>query len=279
MAAATPAQPPPYLLAPAPAAPAATPTPTPTAGGGYSTPVVTDATAASREELLEACAAFLPGPPEAHACRRAAGGVNNKCTYVTAAPGGELYLCRIYNNGFNEARVAYEHAVLAALAASPGAAALDFEVPAPLPALGGGGATYVRLASSGAHACFFRCIPGGPPTLAAARSIGRATARLLGALAGVRVGLPLPNPLYRNFFDAHHKLTRPAFFEAVAAPALDFVRAPLDFLVAEVRHTEALIAGIAAGGGLPEQQIHADLHVRGGEGGRRGEGDTMGRWW
>lgn len=195
--------------------------------------------------------------------------MNNKCTYVYDESGAEkkTFLCRIYNNGFNEKRVAYEHAVLAQLADKK----LEFDIPRAMPALKDGSSTYVEL-STGAHACFFKCIPGGPPTLAAARSIGKATASLLAAMSDVTVDLPLPNPLYRNFYDAHHKLTREAFFAFVGqkTPELEAVRAPLDFLVSEILKIEQLIEGIMASGGLPEQQIHADLHVSGG-------GDAGGR--
>lgn len=47
----------------------------------------------------------------------------------------------------------------------------------------------------------------------------------------IKVDLPLPNPLYRNIYEAHHKITRPIFFEEIAGPAFDAVREPTDFLV------------------------------------------------
>lgn len=42
-------------------------------GSGYTTPVVTDATAATTEELHEAVRAFLPAEPEALTFKRASG--------------------------------------------------------------------------------------------------------------------------------------------------------------------------------------------------------------
>lgn len=133
----------------------------------------------------------------------------DKCAYLEH--GDDRFLVRIYNNGGNEARVRYEHAVLAALA--PHAKSLPFRIPEPMPALADG-ATYKELAAGGAspgraHACLFPVIPGGsadPKCAATARAIGVATAQLVAVMAGVAVDLGgerLPNPLYRHFYDAH----------------------------------------------------------------------------
>ena len=84
-------------------------------------PAVTDATAASDAELLEAASLILGRDAAAGATfTRASGGVNNRCYYLRTAAGGEFVL-RIYNNGFRSDRVLYEHAVLRALAAAAGA--------------------------------------------------------------------------------------------------------------------------------------------------------------
>lgn len=169
---------------------------------------------------------------------------------------GKLYVLRVYNNGLNTPRVRYEHAVLTLLAGKK----LGFEIPTLLPALADG-ATFATLAS-GAEACLFKAIPGGGAPLTAAKSIGKVTAELLAAMADVKVeGLALPNPLYRNIYEAHHKVTRDLFFATMASTAFDAVREPTDFLVAEVLKAEGLVARLLAmDPPLPEQQIHADLH-------------------
>jgi len=71
------------------------------------------------------------------------------------------------------------------------------------------------------------------------------------------------NPLYRNFYDAHHSITREAFMAcAKGDPLFSHVRAPMDFLVSEIEATEALIARIVAlDPPLPQQLINADLHT------------------
>lgn len=224
-----------------------------------SVPVVTDATAASDAELREAAAHFL----ESASLRftRTAGGVNNRVYYVEDGEGSHFVL-RIYNNGENLARVVYEHAVLTTLAERLAAAPLPFEVPSLIPVRppisAGSTATAARIAS-GAHACLFRRIPGGAATLSAAGAIGRATAGLVSAMASLRVPLALPNPLYRNLYDAHHTITRESFLAGMALPVFDAVRADAAFLVAAIDDAEAAIVQALACR-LPEQQIHADLH-------------------
>lgn len=83
-------------------------------------------------------------------------------------------------------------------------------------------------------------------------------------MAGVRVALPLPNPLYRNIYDAHHKMTRELFWSVFGqGPAYDAVRPATEYLAEQIRAAEALVARVS-GLGLPEQQIHADLHFQNG---------------
>ena len=226
-----------------------------------SIPVVTNATAASDAELLEAAAHFLEAPHDTLAFERCGGGVNNKVYRVVDTSTGVQHILRVYNNGFNDARVAYEHEVLRQLAER--AASLPFEIPTlvtALPASGRG--TSARLAS-GAHACMFRTIRGGAAPLSAARAIGAATAQLVDAMATIVVPPELgsPNPLYRNPWEAHHTVTRDAFLALVASdPAFVSVRSDMDFLVREIERAEVLISEILASGDLPEQQLHADLH-------------------
>lgn len=149
-------------------------------------------------------------------CVWAHAGVNNKCSYVTvpdaaaaSGPPRPQYVLRIYNNGGNTDRVRYEHAVLRELAAHN---QFSFALPVPLPILAHkasseAGATQgtIALLKSGASACLFPCIPGGPADAsspAVARAIGRASAELVRGMSGLRIDLPLPNPLYRNMYDA-----------------------------------------------------------------------------
>ena len=228
-------------------------------------PAVTDATAASEAELREA-ASLLLGAPASAGCTftRASGGVNNKCYYVETAGGGSFVL-RIYNNGFRADRVVYEHAVLRALARTS-APSLPFALPTLVPAAGAASAAaddacMVALAS-GAHACLFVRAPGGGAALGAARAIGRATARLVAAMAALPAGaVPAlcPNPQYRNLYASHHTTTRESVAAGMAGPACDAVRADVQYLLGAVAAAEAAIAAALAAP-LPEQQIHADVH-------------------
>ena len=261
-----------------------------------SVPVVTDATAASAAELAEALALFLPAAEAAGASFvRCGGGVNNKCYGVALSGSAQPTLVvRIYNNGNNARRVRYEHEVLRQLQGARAAAlraACGAQVPRPLlplaaaaaaPAGGAGagagggdgagnGATFAPL-STGAEACLFPLIAGAPPPLSAARRIGRATAALVAVMADMRIDEAVfghPNPLYRNIWDSHHAMAAAPgeapgarFVQVVAGPdfAEPSVRAAMDELCAGIARAEALIARVLAEGGLPEQQIHADLH-------------------
>ena len=222
-----------------------------------SCPVITSATDASQAELTEAAAHFLPAAGLTF--RRCSGGVNNKTFYVDA--GGGTFVLRIYNNGNNTARVVYEHAVMAALAPLD----FSFSLPRFLPALDGSGRTFATLASGG-QACCAALIPGGPASgVESARAIGRATAELVRGMAPLVIPASIPpaNPLYRNFYDAHHSITREAFMACARSdPGFAAVRAPMDFLVSEIEATEALIARIATlDPPLPTQLINADLHT------------------
>ena len=205
--------------------------------------------------------------------------MNNKVYYVQDATGAK-YVLRVYNNGFNKPRVAYEHAVLTALAGSP----FSFEIPTLVKTVDGT-ATSVSL-STGTDACLFKLISGGPAKLSDARVIGSATAELVAGMAGLRIDLPLPNPLYRNsawqselhvpicavlsrtscfpilfaVYEAHHKITRPLFFEIVAGPALESVRADMDYLIAELLRAESLVQDILKmERPLPEQMVRLFL--------------------
>ncbi len=138
---------------------------------------------------------------------------------------------------------------------------VNFDIPRLVPALSSG-ETFVQL-QSGADACLFHRIRGGAAKTHHARGIGRATAQLVTAMASVPPpSLPLPNPLYRNIYDAHHKMSRPLFLETMAQGEFDGVRPFADLLTSEVLKAETLIARILAlSPPLPEQMIHADLHT------------------
>lgn len=165
-------------------------------------PVVTDATAATDEELRSAASFFFTAEDlETVAFERCGGGVNNK-VYLAQPAKGNARVLRIYNNGFNRPRVEYEHAVLAAVksAVEKRGSPLSFSIPTLIQSRIDSSSTIVRL-PNGADACCFERIRGAGAPLTAARSIGRATAELVSAMSGVRVDLPLPNPLYRNIYD------------------------------------------------------------------------------
>lgn len=178
----------------------------------HAKPVVTDATAASDTELRDAAAFFFsPDVLDSLKFERCGGGVNNK-VYLAHPAKGDTLVLRIYNNGFNRLRVEYEHAVLNAVAEAVEARKkrLSFSIPTLKRSLFGGSSTIVRL-PNGADACCFERIAGTGAPLTAARSIGRATAELVAAMAGVRVPLPLPNPLYRNIYDGECNRCASAF--------------------------------------------------------------------
>jgi homoserine kinase type II len=219
----------------------------------YAIPVVTDATAASEPLLKEAAACFLPASDLCF--KRTQGGVNNRCYYIATTDAVDAYVLRIYNNGFNTPRVHYEHAVLAALADTK----LSFSVPKPVKTLADPTST-IAILSTGDAACMFHVIPGGGAGLGAARSIGAATAELLEAMKDIRIDLPLPNPLYRNIYDAHHKMNKELFFSTISCPecVAPGVKESTDYLVQQLLRCEDLVAHLPS---LPVQQIHADLHI------------------
>ncbi len=117
-------------------------------------------------------------------------------------------MLRVYNNGYNSKRVKYEHAVLQSLYQKT----FSFQIPQTIPSLKDKQA-FAAL-PNGAEACVFKCIPGTGPKLTKARAVGRATAELVNGMAEVKIDLPCPNPLYRNLYEAHHKLTKSEFYDA-----------------------------------------------------------------
>jgi Ser/Thr protein kinase RdoA (MazF antagonist) len=237
--------------------------------------VVTSATVASEASLREAAAHFFSEPTlSGLSFSKCEGGVNNK-VYTVSLPGSAApsFCLRLYNNGNNTGRVLYEHEVLAALEALPASAALPFELPRAIKSLSA--QPFVTLSSSGACACLFPLIPGGAAPLSAARAIGRATAQLVGLMAGLSIQAPAVNPLYRHIYTAHQCMSRELFAATVAAREFEPVRPSMDFLCAEVARAEAESIPEALAAGLPEQVINADLHFDNvlWEEGREGEGE------
>ena len=72
--------------------------------------------------------------------------------------------------------------------------------------------------------------------------------------------IPAVNPLYRNMYDAHHKVTEETFMKRVAQPDFDKVRKPINHLLTLLKQAEDVNVFIKASGGLPQQVINADLH-------------------
>jgi len=218
--------------------------------------VVTDATQATEAELLEASSHFFPSS-EGFKFKRCTGGVNNK-TFYADSPAGTRYVLRIYNNGGNLPRVVYEHAVLHQLKGVE----FSFQIPRFLPSVKDG-ASFGTM-SSGAQTCCAYLIEGVGAGNEAARAIGCATAELVTKMAEIsHVEAPPANPLYRNFYAAHHSITRDTFFKCAEGPDFDNVRESMNFLLNEIKKTESLIAAIVAmDPPLPTQLINADLYVQ-----------------
>ena len=107
--------------------------------------------------LQEAVAHFLPSHADV-TFTPTSGGVNNVVFYVKNRDDVLVGVLRVYNNGNDDAKVAYEHAVLSQLRLH--ADALPFALPDALPALTSPTTTtYVKL-STGACAALFKPIPG-----------------------------------------------------------------------------------------------------------------------
>jgi Ser/Thr protein kinase RdoA (MazF antagonist) len=200
--------------------------------------------------------------------------VNNVVQYVQC--GEKRLVLRVYNNGENAARVAFEHAVLNELRKHP----LSFAIPTTLPALDGG-ASHVPL-RNGAEASMFELIPGTLPKLTHVRPIGRATGELTTAM--YKISLPLESPTvrecgrlalcgsmlayllrayvqapYYDIYKVHHAVTRDTFYATVAGAAFNGVRDATNYLVEELRSVESTIEECHAMQ-LPASLIHGDLH-------------------
>lgn len=134
--------------------------------------------------------------------RNTTGGVNNICLQLHVDHGNhwKRYILRIYNNGNNSAKVAFEHDILAQLQAmhqNP-ATKLSFEVPNALLSLNG---RVHELLSSGAECCVFHFITGQLASTTSPEEVGRATGELSVALGQVKVNSASPTPPYGQHFE------------------------------------------------------------------------------
>lgn len=210
------------------------------------------ATIADLDLAREACAYFLEDRDVKFTATT--GGVNNVVQYVETSS-GKKYILRIYNNGLNHARVAFEHEILAQLAPMN----LSFLVPRCLPSLDDANESYVKL-SNGADACFFDLIPGVLPKVTLTEEIGAACGELSIAMAKVQVSQPAPTAPYYELYKVHHAVTREKFYELVRTPAFDGCREATTLLVKEIEEIEARAAAYNTQSKLPKQLIHGDLH-------------------
>lgn len=219
---------------------------------------------ANEAELLKACELFAPG--DAFVLSDTSGGVNNHVRYCDCDDGSR-YVVRLYNNGQETDRVAFEHSVLSAVAKHVDECDLGFTVPRALRAKSGDGSTYAIL-PSGDAASVFELIPGTLPKTRFAKAVGEATAALSSCLAlaeeEVRASHPTsPTSVYRDIFGAFEKKggSKEAFFaEMDANPGLDAVRPAVTALASSIRALETSLIAIEAAGGLPETLIHGDVH-------------------
>jgi Ser/Thr protein kinase RdoA (MazF antagonist) len=125
--------------------------------------------------------------------RKTTGGVNNVCLYVDQDD--QHYILRIYNNGNNSAKVAFEHDILAQLQVMQQNAEtkLSYEVPNALPSRNG---RAHELLSSGAECCVFHIISGQLASTTSPEEVGRATGELSAALGSVKINSASPTHPY-----------------------------------------------------------------------------------
>ena len=173
----------------------------------------------------EAISKFLPNGDKV-TFRPTSGGVNNIVQYVDT-PSGDKYVLRIYNNGFNSARVNFEMAILDQLRSMD----LSFMIPTTIRSLEDG-QSHVKL-SNGADATLFCLIPGTLPKLTLVKAIGKASGELNAALERVHLDLPSPNPPYYDIYAVHHAVTREAFFKEIETPAFNACKKSMDYMIGE----------------------------------------------
>jgi homoserine kinase type II len=192
------------------------------------------------------------------------GGINNVGLRLVAKRGGAQYVLRVYNNGKNAARVAYEHRVLDRLRAV--SSTLSFRVPEAIPVLNGT-ETFAEL-SDGSHACVFPVIPGRLASNELPESIGRACGELEAALAHISAefvydATSCPNAPYFDIWRVHHAASAESFHAAIART--DWFDSEDTEVNRNARQLADRVDAVVAKtreyhGVLPLQLIHGDLH-------------------
>jgi homoserine kinase type II len=187
------------------------------------------------------------------------GGVNNVVFYVSSANDGALIgVLRVYNNGNDDAKVKYEHAVLSQLHLHH--TKLSFEIPTVI--LTTEQQPFVKL-SNGASAALFQPIPGGLPGNTRPYAIGKASGELSAALATVDLTqMPpiCPNFPYYDLYKVHHAVTRDSFFDTMRSSVFDPWRPFADKVCTDIAQMEQKIELWNTSLNFPKQLIHGDLH-------------------
>lgn len=183
-------------------------------------------------------------------------GWNNTTRFVRA--GGRDWVLRIYETHKDIGKIRFEHDILSALNAMP----LPFRVPKPVRCLRGD--TIVKTEDgSGRLACLFEHIEGRRPRAdhaETAEAFGRATGRLMAALAEAPVDL---SPMYAPYYEldsAHPRCEPERGAEFCADPPPDF-RAQAEELAAIGDALHRVRETLPAYRSLPHQLVHGDLNA------------------
>ena len=206
---------------------------------------------------MEAVRAFFPEASKVK-LTPTSGGVNNVVQFLEMSDGSKKVL-RIYNNGMNTPRVAFEHEILRQLLAKF-ESKMSFKIPKFMPTLKDPSKTFVTL-SSGAAACVVDVIEGGLPKLTCVRDIGRASGELNSMICGLQLdsSFQSPTPPYFELFKVHHAVTRDSFYREMSGKSFDTVRSFSDTMVKEIEEMESKIESLKQLK-LPFGLIHGDLH-------------------
>jgi len=174
-------------------------------------------------------------------------------SYLTLPDSGDQYVLRIYNNGKNSRKVAFEHAIMNQLPVD----GFPFSLPQAVRSVESG-STH-ELLSSGDECCVFRLIPGVLPKLTCVEEIGVASGLLNTALAQVTIQEEPQIPPYYKLFEVHHAMNRELFYDTIRSEAFDAARADVTRLVGHITAMEDTIEELLRLD-LPTQLIHGDLH-------------------
>lgn len=217
-----------------------------------------DATYCSEESLRRACALF--GIVEPLSFSKAVGGVNNR-VYLVHTQTRSLCL-RVYNNGGNVDRVVYEHRILQLLGEKTKGKSFPIQLH-PVLLMAPSGESFVNLVTptETCQACLFEVIPGRIADISSpsiATTAGEATALLMQVMALLPpLDMPCPNPKFREVFQAcPGTLIERDCLDAVMSGFTDVLE-DAKYLMRELDRVVAACAKLE----LPEQLIHADLHL------------------